>query len=154
MSTANTDGTETELVKAILEALAAHGIWAWRNNTGGLKREKDDGSTAYVPFNQPGAPDILGVVPINGKLLAIEVKRPGWKPTTAQWEWLLKAQQDGAVAFWTDDLVGHVLRWLPKIKAGYWVETDTEHNQWITDGRTETTLRPPQAPVTNRKAKT
>ena len=59
--------TETELTKNIRSVLDLCGYFGWKNWQG--------------PMSQPkGVSDVLGVQPKTGKMVAIEVKRPGWKP--------------------------------------------------------------------------
>ena len=72
--------TETELVKSILQLLQRHPkvAIAWRTNTGAAKFGE-----RFVRFGYPGISDIIGMLK-NGKFLAIEVKRPGKRPTLAQ----------------------------------------------------------------------
>ncbi len=58
--------TEAELTKNIRLVLKQCGIFHWKSFQG--------------PMSQPkGVSDILGVQPKSGKMIAIEVKKPGWK---------------------------------------------------------------------------
>ena len=61
--------SETEIVKAILDYLAANRIVAWRNNTGAAMNP----AGRLVRFGTPGMPDIAGVLP-GGRALFLEVK--------------------------------------------------------------------------------
>jgi len=45
-----------------------------------------------------GIADILGVLPPDGKFLAIEVKRPGRKPTERQRQFLEQVEAAGGIA--------------------------------------------------------
>ena len=73
--------SESEIQKAILAYLLSHPrvMDAWRNNTGAVKRPG-----RYIRFSRPGISDILGYFDKGGKIIAIEVKAPGKKPTQAQ----------------------------------------------------------------------
>lgn len=52
----------------------------------------------FRPGPTRGVSDILGVLP-NGRALAIEVKRPGGKPTEAQQLFLHEVNRAGGLAF-------------------------------------------------------
>ena len=62
--------THGDLLNAILLALSARGVLAWKNNTGALT----DRDGRLVRYGLKGSSDILGVIPPSGKALAIEVK--------------------------------------------------------------------------------
>ena len=83
---------ETPIVKAILEALALRGIWAWRTNSGtivGSHKGKD-----WVVRGAPsGTPDILLV--LNGRLCGLEVKTEDGKLRASQQRWADKARKNG-----------------------------------------------------------
>jgi hypothetical protein len=53
-----------------------------------------------------GFPDLVGVIPPNGRAIYIEVKRPGAivKTGSLQDRWLQKLFDDGAVAFWANSV--------------------------------------------------
>ena len=55
----------------------------WRQNTGGAYFKGKGGKNQFVRFGKKGISDILGIMN-DGKFLAIEVKRPGAKPTIHQ----------------------------------------------------------------------
>jgi hypothetical protein len=82
-------GPEAGIQDAILAYLRARRIFHWRCNTGGAKI-----GGRFVRFNLPGTPDILAVV--RGRLVGIEVKAPGEKPTEAQAAWHARARAAGA----------------------------------------------------------
>ena len=134
---------ETDLVYAIVALLELNGIPAWRQNTGGRHWTRKDGSEAYVPFGIPGQSDILGIIPPIGRFLAIEVKKPGNKPTTEQWAYMLGIQKAGGVALWVDciEAVAHII---PHLINGCVVTVDKDHQQTITDeSRTLDSIQPP-----------
>ena len=49
-----------------------------------------------------GFPDLLGVIPPQGRAIFIEVKAPGNKPSEAQTRMLDMLRLKGAIAFWAD----------------------------------------------------
>lgn len=55
-----------------------------------------------VKSDQKGSPDILGILP-DGRLLGIELKAPGKKPTKDQIDWLAIAKANNAFVFWSDN---------------------------------------------------
>lgn len=86
-------GKETALVKSCLQYLQAKGIVAWRNNTGGVKVDK-----RFVRFGQPGSADILGILPPDGRLVAVECKCGRNEPTELQRDWLQRVAGAGGLA--------------------------------------------------------
>lgn len=112
---------EAEIQRAILEFLKLHGIFCWRQNTGAF-RLMNNGKSRFVRAGFPGISDILGILPrwwyegkkrglvraIStatsmppdvGQFLAIEVKRPGEKPTLDQQAFLQAVKANGGIAF-------------------------------------------------------
>lgn len=61
--------TETQIIRAILDYLAANRIMAWRVNTGAARNP----AGRLVRFGTVGMPDIAGVLP-GGRALFLEVK--------------------------------------------------------------------------------
>ena len=91
---------ETDIVRACLTYLRVVRRWpAWRNQTGALRAGK-----RFIRFGEVGSADILGLLPPTGKLLAIECKRPGNRPTAAQAAWLDMVGRAGAVALVVDSI--------------------------------------------------
>lgn len=87
---------EKEVLKACLEWLAAHGWFAWRQNSGAVAGEYK-GKRRFMRFNSaPGCSDILAIKA--GKLLCLETKRPGGKVSDKQRAFLARAQEAGALA--------------------------------------------------------
>lgn len=84
---------ETPIVKAILEALAARRIWAWRTNSGVIIGEHKGKKWAYRGA-PAGTPDILGVLG-DGRMFGIEVKTPDGEARASQQRWHDKAQARG-----------------------------------------------------------
>jgi len=87
---------ESDIQRSILDYLTLLRIPCWRNNSGAVALG-DGKSRRYVRYGAKGSADILGVLPPSGRLLAIEVKRPGNKPTEHQSTWLEGMRQAGAV---------------------------------------------------------
>ena len=73
---------ESEIQREILRYLQARGIFAWKAGVGAMRAVYKN-TPRFVRFGQEGMSDIVGVLP-NGRFLAIEVKRPGGRVTTAQ----------------------------------------------------------------------
>jgi len=105
--------TEQDILRGCLDWLALHRIPAWRQNQGlfcdAQGRRRLRGASAS------GISDIIGVLPPSGKLLAVEVKRPGKKPGQHQQDflqWVEGAGGVGACVHSVDELaaiVGNVL---------------------------------------------
>jgi hypothetical protein len=83
--------TETALVNACLQLLHAHGIEAWRQNTGAVKV-----GTRFVRFGRPGAADITGILD-GGRRLEIECKVGRNKLSEAQEEFRDMIEARGGV---------------------------------------------------------
>lgn len=90
--------SEAEVLKACLQTLHFHGIYAWRNNSGCLR----DPTGRPVRFGKTGSSDILGLTG-SGRLLSIEVKRPGGKLSEPQREFLTAVNASGGVGVVVDD---------------------------------------------------
>jgi hypothetical protein len=75
---------ESEIRRSIQRYLDLRGIFNWKQWQG--------------QFSIPGVPDIIGVLP-GGKILGIEVKRPGGNPSERQIEFLDKIRRSGGIAF-------------------------------------------------------
>lgn len=79
---------ERDIQRAILEYLKLAGVVAVRVNSGATKV-----GDRYIRFNgTPGCSDILACLP-DGRFAAIEVKRPGGKPTPEQISFIESIQQ-------------------------------------------------------------
>jgi hypothetical protein len=91
---------ERDIQRACLELLRQHPkvAYCWRANSGTFTEQNQDGSMRYISANSaPGCPDILGYLK-GGRFMALEVKRPGQKPTRLQEQFLDRARQAGALA--------------------------------------------------------
>lgn len=107
--------TEAAILKAILQylALCPKVALAWRVNSGAVRgsyTRKSDGVTRerFVRFNgAPGISDVIGCMK-GGRLIAVEVKRPGKKATEDQASFLDAVRKAGGVAilaYSVDDVV-------------------------------------------------
>jgi len=91
--------SETEIVKAILEYLRARGLWAERRNSRVLMLPGKGGRLRPVRFGGvKGASDIIAIG-LQGRFMAIEVKRPGGKATVEQDMYLREIRRHGGLAF-------------------------------------------------------
>lgn len=78
--------SESDIQKQIIEYLNLKGHYVWRNNTGGTPYIYK-GKQRFIHYGKKGSSDILGVAK-DGKIIAIEVKRPGNNLTPEQ-TWFL-----------------------------------------------------------------
>lgn len=86
---------ETDLIRACLRLLKLRGVFAWRNNTTGVY---DPARGRFRTFTGlKGVADILGVLP-GGRLLAVEGKMPGNRPTRDQQAFLDGVRRAGGAA--------------------------------------------------------
>jgi len=89
-------GIEENIVqKNIQDYLDLLGIDNHRNNTG--RRGK-------VSYGRKNSGDIYAILPPNGRFMAVEVKRPGEKPTKGQLEYGAEIEKSGAVYIWADSI--------------------------------------------------
>jgi VRR-NUC domain len=88
--------TEAPIVAACLEYLTqVAGVLAWRSNNTGVF---DPARKCFRSFRGlKGVSDILGILP-GGRLLAVECKRPGGKPTAEQQAFLDEVNRRGGLA--------------------------------------------------------
>jgi hypothetical protein len=107
------EASESAILGGCLAACQGFGVLAWRQQVGAATI-----GGRHVRFGVRGQSDILGVVrrgPHRGRLLAIEVKRPGQRPRPRQVLWLRDVIEAGGIAWWTDgvadcvDVLGRVL---------------------------------------------
>ena len=84
---------EKDLQNTILQYLQIRHIFAWRQNSGAAKFDNH-----FVRFGIPGISDILGLIPPDGKFLAVEVKAPMGKLTPYQKDFLDRIKASGGCA--------------------------------------------------------
>lgn len=75
--------TEKDLTKQIRQVLTMARVWHWKHWGG--------------PMSYKGVSDILGMW--NGRMLAIEVKRPGGLVTADQHAFINRVKTEGGIAF-------------------------------------------------------
>lgn len=91
---------EQQIQKQILDYLRYRGIPCYKHQNAGI-REPDGG---YIPTHTRGVSDIIGCIPKTGRYLAIEVKRPGGKPTAEQKQFIDIINEAGGLAFVADSI--------------------------------------------------
>lgn len=80
---------EADLYGPIMRAVSEAGARIFRNHVGVSQHRDADGDDRTVRHGLPkGSSDLIGWT-ADGKFLAIEVKRPGWKPSP---KWLQSPQ--------------------------------------------------------------
>lgn len=101
---------ESDVQKQILEYLAWKHIFVWRQNSGATVYEDKNGNQRFVRYASiNGISDIMGILP-DGRLLAIEVKRVGKKPSDDQKKFLAAIKKNNGVAilaYSLDDVKNH-----------------------------------------------
>lgn len=94
---------ETDLVRACINYLNMRGIFAWRQNQGGMKAEYK-GKKRFMRFaGAKGISDIIGVLP-DGRFLAVECKVGRNKPTDDQRAFLQSVNDSGGLGIVVYDL--------------------------------------------------
>jgi len=92
--------TEADILRQCHAYLTGvRGWFCWRASTGAARYRNADGTQRLMRFGPLGQPDILGVIPHCGRLLAVEIKRPGRSPTRAQADFLDRVNRSGGLAF-------------------------------------------------------
>ncbi len=92
--------TESEVLRACLDYLSYRGIFHWRANAAAVPL-KGGGFRRFVGLR--GVSDILGVLP-GGRMLAVECKRPGCKPSSDQDQFLDNVTKLGGVGIWVSSV--------------------------------------------------
>jgi len=82
----------------------------------GMRQGRGAGQGGYSS-TPAGFPDLVGVVPPNGRAIYIEVKAPGSKPTNAQVSMLALLVAKGAIAFWADSVVSALAQFEEQVAA-------------------------------------
>lgn len=93
---------ERDVLRAVLQLLRTHPAVAWaaRINSGAATDERGQ----FFRFHQiAGCSDVIGQMK-TGAFLAVEVKRPGEKPTEPQMLFLRMVEQYGGCAGWADSV--------------------------------------------------
>ncbi len=131
--------SEGEVQKDILDWLKKHGFWVWRNANQAKIRGGGKADHFFAPSDNPGSPDIFGVLP-DGKMLMIEVKKEGWKPpkeppgckASDTWQryalqkyWIDRCNARGGLAFFAQSvteveyLLAHYIKREPEVTSGH-----------------------------------
>lgn len=98
----NSSIKESDILRDCLAYLnTIPGCWAFRMNSGAIAGEHN-GKKRFFRFGMTGMTDIIGIY--EGRFLAIEIKRPGNKPTEAQAAFMASVRHYGGIAFWVDNL--------------------------------------------------
>ena len=93
---------ESAILKSCLARLDALGAFVWRQNQGAMTGEHK-GKRRFMRFaGADGISDIIGVLP-DGRMIAVECKRPGGKATVRQRAFLQRVAACGGCAILTDD---------------------------------------------------
>lgn len=121
---------ESEVLRACLRALQARGIFAWRNNTG-MFFASHEGRRRAIRAGHPGSADILGLLP-DGRLLAVEAKRPGKLPGPGQVAFLQAINTSRGVGVWVSS-VDQLEAVLDLALAGRRFRVDDECNVFLED---------------------
>jgi hypothetical protein len=95
---------EQNIVKGCLGLLNVLGIPCWRQNQGAFK-EKYRGITRLIRVSSmTGISDILGLLPPNGRFLAIECKRPRKKLSPNQELFKYMVEKAGGIYLLVSDI--------------------------------------------------
>lgn len=89
--------SENDVVRACLDILTAHKIFAWRQNSGAFETK----TGGFYRISTPGIPDIIAVY--KGKFLGIECKMPGKKQSASQVEFQRKLEKAGGTYLLIDN---------------------------------------------------
>jgi len=91
------DQREADILRDCLTWLRLHGVFCWRQNQGAITGQYH-GKRPFLRFTSlDRVSDILGVLRPQGLLLAIEVKRPGRRPTPKQEAFLATVRDHGGI---------------------------------------------------------
>ena len=90
---------ESQVMEAVAGILERHPLVAgfWRQNTGALKLDN-----RFIKFSFRGCSDYLGFL-TDGRILAVECKATGKKPSPEQAAFLANVEKAGGFSCWTDD---------------------------------------------------
>ncbi len=87
---------EGEVLTKVKAWLEYRGFRMFRRNVAGRIRKNG----AWLKVGEAGQADLYGRQRGTGRMIEVEIKAPGEKPTAAQLRWLKEAEADGCVAFW------------------------------------------------------
>ena len=90
---------EVHIQRAVLQYLRMVRRWPCVRVNCGAVCVMQGGRKRLLRFNDlAGVSDVLAILPPEGRLASIEVKRPGNKPTADQLAWLDQVRQAGGLA--------------------------------------------------------
>jgi hypothetical protein len=87
---------ESVLVQACLKLLSLLRIYSWRNNTGAAA-VGTGGKARFIRFGKKGSADIFGVLPPDGRFLAVECKTETGRLSEDQEEFLDMINRNGGL---------------------------------------------------------
>lgn len=85
---------ESDILQKVRLMASKLGLTLFRNNIGAYKHPKG----YYIEYGvcNPGGSDLIGY-DNTGRFIALEIKQPGKKPTTAQQQFLNKVNEAGGI---------------------------------------------------------
>ncbi len=102
--------SEQEIQKSIIDYLKLKKFIVFKHRNVGIYKQ-DTGKYIPLSFGEKGISDIIACTP-KGTFVAIEVKKPGGKPSPEQLEFLERIKQTemgvGILAYSLDDVIGKV----------------------------------------------
>lgn len=88
---------ESQIQKTMLEWFKYQpNTFVWRQNSGAMYQESKTGRHGFKTASVDGISDIMGIY--KGYPIAVEVKRPGGKPTEKQTDFLTNFAKAGGIA--------------------------------------------------------
>lgn len=88
---------ERLIQNSILKYLNSQGVFCWKINNGAVWNAKRNCYQANTTMK--GVSDIIGVIPEDGRILAIEIKAPRGVVSEDQKWFLEKIKKDGGISF-------------------------------------------------------
>lgn len=92
------DIREADILRTCLTRLKLQGIYCWRQNQGAISGVSKGKRRFFRFASATGISDIVGLLRPSGRLLAVEVKRPGRSLTAEQAAFLATTRDHGGVA--------------------------------------------------------
>lgn len=91
--------SEAAIQKRIIALLERRGFIVIRTNSGQIQIDDPQTGTRFVQLGSKGRSDLHACQPVTGRFIAIEVKRPGNKPTPKQQAYIDRVNAAGGLAF-------------------------------------------------------
>jgi hypothetical protein len=104
---------EIDIIRVCLRWLHLQGVYCWRQNQGAIAAVSRGKRRFFRFAGAAGVSDILGLLRPSGRFLAVEVKRPGGRPTPEQQVFLETVQANGGLALCVhslDELQGALIQ--------------------------------------------